>query len=268
MKINLKQKLLGTVTGYKDAFFNAPFAMFFCALIGCLALIHQHGNLSQESATRVERAAFVCVLGIPFSLLMEQMASRIRNTLLKVAVWIAIIAFLVLYYFIGVPSFGMKTITRTMGLTFVFIVSYVLYYSEVNKLSYEKFTLYVLKRLLFTGVYTLVIWGGISFTFFAFSELMDIKLWNEAYIDFLFVTLGFLIPAYFFYGFPRERTQEEQDISPFVTTMISYILIPVILAYTAVLYLFFIRLLVTFQWPEGMLGHLVFWYGLVSTAVL
>jgi hypothetical protein len=268
MKINVKERLKGAVTGYKTAFFNAPFAMILFGIIGVLSLVLNRRDLDNELSRSLERILWVCVLGVPLSVLADRIAYSFRKKDLSLLPWLATAVFLILYYFFGLPDFSMKPMTRLVGLFFVFLAAYILFHCEKWKIDHAKYTLYILQRLFFAGIYTLVLWGGIFFTFFAFSELMDMELWNRAYFDILIVVVCYITSAYFFYGLPKEKQDPAYEIPPFITTMLSYILIPVILAYTAVLYLYFIRLLITFRWPEGILGHLVLWYGLVSAAVM
>jgi hypothetical protein len=45
MKINVKERLKGAVTGYKTAFFNAPFAMILFGIIGVLSLVLNRRDL-------------------------------------------------------------------------------------------------------------------------------------------------------------------------------------------------------------------------------
>jgi len=39
-------------------------------------------------------------------------------------------------------------------------------------------------------------------------------------------------------------------------------------AYTAILYIYFIKIIVSWEWPIGLVSHLVLWYALIVTAVL
>lgn len=45
-------------------------------------------------------------------------------------------------------------------------------------------------------------------------------------------------------------------------------MVPLISAYTAILYAYFIKILVTWIWPKGLVSHLVLWYSLVSIGVI
>ena len=43
---------------------------------------------------------------------------------------------------------------------------------------------------------------------------------------------------------------------------------PIITVYTAILYVYFVKILITLQWPVGMVAHLVIWYSIISTGVI
>ncbi|MFZ7131862.1 MAG: DUF4153 domain-containing protein [Eubacteriales bacterium] len=48
----------------------------------------------------------------------------------------------------------------------------------------------------------------------------------------------------------------------------NYIVIPLITVYTFILYAYFLKILVTWQWPQGLVSHLVLWYACIGVGVL
>ena len=57
------------------------------------------------------------------------------------------------------------------------------------------------------------------------------------------------------------------EYSKVVKALLSFIVLPLITVYTAILYLYFAKILITRQWPVGMVSHLVLWYSLVTIFV-
>jgi len=50
--------------------------------------------------------------------------------------------------------------------------------------------------------------------------------------------------------------------------LLIYIVLPIIIVYTAILYAYFARIIITWQWPAGIVAQLVLWYAVMSAIVL
>src|SRR5690606_32311453 len=61
---------------------------------------------------------------------------------------------------------------------------------------------------------------------------------------------------------------EHEDYSIVLKVLLLYIVIPLLTAYTAILYIYFIKIIISWEWPIGLVSHLVLWYALIVTAVL
>lgn len=124
-------------------------------------------------------------------------------------------------------------------------------------------------RFVVTCFFWGVIGGGISFVLFSIDRLLNITIYEEAYAD-VFIFVGALFaPSFFLMDVPEahERIDKNQFIKLF-KVLLQYVFMPLLWAYTAVMYIYFVRLLVTWQWPDGMVANLVLWYALVGSATL
>jgi hypothetical protein len=50
--------------------------------------------------------------------------------------------------------------------------------------------------------------------------------------------------------------------------LLTYIVIPLITIYTIILYAYFAKILITWEWPKGLVSHLVIWYTALSIGVI
>ena len=50
--------------------------------------------------------------------------------------------------------------------------------------------------------------------------------------------------------------------------LLLYIVMPLITVYSLILYLYFLKIIITRNWPQGLVSHLVLWYSIVSVAVI
>lgn len=92
---------------------------------------------------------------------------------------------------------------------------------------------------------------------------------GKLYIDIWLVTIGIFAPAFFLADIPqREDKLYIENYSKVFRVLLLYIILPIIIIYTAVLYAFFVKILLTVKWPKGIVSNLVLWYSIISTLVI
>jgi hypothetical protein len=83
------------------------------------------------------------------------------------------------------------------------------------------------------------------------------------------VVAGIFAPCFFLAGLPRTNQDMEIETYPTVLkVLLLYIVLPIILIYTFILYVYFLKTLFTWRWPEGTVSHLVLWYSVFSAGVI
>lgn len=119
--------------------------------------------------------------------------------------------------------------------------------------------------ILFSGIMFL----GLSAIVFAASSLFSLNVSQRVYIDIWLVNAGIIAPFLFMGGIPRGTVQANPEEYPKVLkNLVLFVVTPLLTAYAGVLYLYFAKILITRQWPVGLVSHLVLWYSLVSVATL
>ncbi|OGO80354.1 MAG: hypothetical protein A2Y21_10005, partial [Clostridiales bacterium GWC2_40_7] len=84
-----------------------------------------------------------------------------------------------------------------------------------------------------------------------------------------FVIAGVFAPAFFLGGIPAFMQHlEKDDYSKLLRILLLYIIMPLITVYTAILYIYFAKAIITLEWPQGLVAHLVLWYSVISAAVI
>jgi hypothetical protein len=125
-------------------------------------------------------------------------------------------------------------------------------------------------RLLWRGAITLlfsgVLIGGLCALFYAMQELLNVDLIDEIYGDTAIAVAALFTPALFLTGVKQLEDFSSHKLFKVLTV---YIMMPLLLAYTAVVYAYLIRIVFNnFEMPGGIVGSLVLWYGLVGIWVL
>lgn len=122
-----------------------------------------------------------------------------------------------------------------------------------------------LESLFFSGAIYLGIAGLIG----AVDLLFDFLPYQDIYQDLAKGIFGIFAVTYFLGVIPdMEGTFTYDQQGKIFKRLITYILMPVLIGYVLVLHAYFIKVLIEFQLPEGMVGNLVLWFAIVSFIVL
>lgn len=115
----------------------------------------------------------------------------------------------------------------------------------------------------------MVLYAGFAAILFTINQLFSINISHKVYLDILLVVSGIFAPAFFLADIPQIGEEMHIDnYSKVLKVLLLYIVMPIIVIYTVILYAFFAKILVTLEWPIGVVSHLVLWYSIVSTLVI
>lgn len=245
--------------------FPEPLALAF--LIVVILIYINHVQPKEDTLAHV---AMVLGLGIPLSLCIKIFFERISVKKMTVGV-IYIIAALVLvgYYKFLLPNLEMVSVTRYIAFS---LALYLLFLAIPYLGRKDGFELYVIK--LFTGflitcLYSLILFLGLAAILFTINSLFSAGISEKVYFDLWLTVVGIFAPAYFLAGIPAYGvTYQDEDYPKFLQVLLLYIVMPLLSVYTAILYVYFIKIIVTRIWPAGIVSHLVLWYSLISTVVI
>ncbi|MBE3089380.1 MAG: DUF4153 domain-containing protein, partial [Actinobacteria bacterium] len=85
----------------------------------------------------------------------------------------------------------------------------------------------------------------------------------------LFIVAGIFGTCFFLGGIPAIDEELDENNYPVIfKILVLYIVIPILSAYTLILYIYFVKILITRQWPSGLVSNLVLWYSMIGIAVL
>jgi len=144
----------------------------------------------------------------------------------------------------------------------------------LKKENKEKYLQSVFSSFIITGIFAAVLWGGIEITLITVNYLF----FNFYDKDSLFLRLSM-----YFFWFIVEVFGESLFLSllkkpddnlenyefPFIfNLLIKFVIIPLIIIYTGVLYIYMAKVLISMHLPKGLISHLVLWYTALSVAVM
>ncbi len=118
-------------------------------------------------------------------------------------------------------------------------------------------------------LFSAVLFMGLAAITAAVDYLFSLDLSHRVYLHTWFVMAGTVAPFLFMAGIPEPgEIIPTGDYPKVLSNLIVYVVTPVLTVYTFILYLYFAKILITWQWPVGLVGHLVLWYAVFTTATL
>jgi len=174
----------------------------------------------------------------------------------------------ILTYLFLLRDFNFVNYTRFIGMVLFFFIAAFFVGRIKNHSHLENYIFKLLLGILNSIFFSSVLFIGFGAIFFSVSSLFDIQLsGNLMENTFIIVIFLFGIP-YFMSRIPRRDEEETNYQYPkVIKILISYIVIPLLLLYVLVLYIYFTRILLSWQWPIGIVGNLSIWYSLLSLLV-
>lgn len=250
-----------------------PETLLFCTATVIVLIFLNHGTsgANAELGENLKRLAAVLALGIPLSLCIKIFFERapFLKMPIKILVYLAAGAGLVLYYLFLLQDFNMVSVSRYVAISLALYLAFTFIPYFYRRPNYELYMIKLFISFLVTYLYAAILFGGLSAILATINYLFSANIPGTLYLDIGLVVAGIFAPAFFLAEIPAgDLNFEPQSYPKVLFVLLSYIVIPLIMAYCAILYAYFAKILVTRQWPEVMVSHLVLWYALISTLVI
>ncbi len=217
------------------------------------------------------RITMTVALGIPLSACIKYIFERMRDVKISHTIlgYLIGIALLALYYLLFLRDLNWISTTRYIGISLFLYLAF-LYIPWIKKKDgYEYYIIDILYNFLITAVYSFILFLGIVIIIFTIVQLFNVDIPDKfVYYTFLIVS-GIFAPSLFLAKVPE--IQGESYVIQYpksLRILLLYIVIPLITVYSAILYAYFLKIIVTRNWPQGLVSHLVLWYSVVSVVVI
>jgi len=181
----------------------------------------------------------------------------------KIIIWIISFILVFIYYWFGIKDLSMTTTVRAYMILGALLCTYFIIPWFSNNIKVEKYAVKVMIESAISYFYASVLFGGLMLIDFAFETLMDVHPSHEFVTYAMAFSYMIILPMLIF-----SRIQEEYKQSKILKILVVNIIMPLLLAYTIVLYMYFIRMLILFEIPNNMITNLVFWYVVIGMLTL
>lgn len=226
-------------------------------------------TLEQE---RLLRLSMVLGIGILLSLCIDLLKENLfkenkTKTILSYFVGLAILVF---YYMFLLKEFEFVPMTRYVG-TLIFLTIAYFYIPVIGNKdrNYEYRVIDIFGNFFETVIYSLVILLGIFAIFITIDNLFDLDINYKYYLYVFIITVFIFAVSFFLSKQPIDgKFFDEKKYSQSIKILLTYIVIPLITIYTIILYIYFAKIFITWEWPKGLVSHLVIWYTALSIGVI
>jgi len=258
----------GWKNSIKDSVKRFPIPIFL-SIAAVITLIYMGESIGIDEELR--RVVMTLVLGIPVYICIELYFERRNKTNEKFKYLIYIIAAICLavYGYFCLEDLNMVQVTRYVGLIIIFITGFFFTPYIYKDGSFEMYVIKVLGRFFTTVLYSIVLYLGLIAILFTVDYLLGIEVKYEIYYYTWLIVVGVFAQCFFLGGIPEKEEVIKVEKYPKVFKILMlYIIMPLISIYTIILYIYFAKIIITRQWPEGLVSHLVLWYGVISAGTL
>lgn len=230
-----------------------------------------NSSASDHVIENLQKTSMILALGFALSLCIKiyfekKQINKLNNIIIAFAVSNL---FLILYYLFLLKDFNMVSITRYIGITLALYICFIFIPYLRDRHNFELYVIKIFGYFFITIIYSLVLFLGVCAILLTIDNLLEINVPSNFYYYTFLIVSGIFAPTYFLGTIPpttKEFTKE--DYPHIFKVLVLYIVIPLISIYTLILYIYFIKIIVTVKWPVGLVSHLVLWYSVISCAVL
>lgn len=251
----------------KDAFsrFPIPFIFIVAATLIALSLTHQWLPKDEEIILRT----LATLLYGAFALTSLKLLVESNNwSISKHAIGIVIImGWISLYVWDLLSAFSASTylfFTLTIFLSLIF-APYI--QRSSTQASFWYFNYLSADAIRYALLASLMLGAGISLILISVGYLFELTISPKLYADTWILSMGLLFPIYIFANLSREFDFDEEECSGFpqgISFITNYILAPLMLAYMAILYAYFIKIILQWELPRGNLGWMITTFGSIG----
>ena len=141
-----------------------------------------------------------------------------------------------------------------------------------KKENKEKYLQSVFSNFVITGIFVAVLWIGIEIILttvnYLFFNSGDSLFFRLTMYSFWFIAEIFGASLFLSLLKKPDDNLENYEFPFIFNVLIKFVIIPLIIIYTGVLYIYMAKVLISMHLPKGLISHLVLWYTAFSVAVM
>ncbi len=272
----LKDKLKNLFPDVRKGIGRFPLTVLSGVLYFILTIIYMEAdfNVSYQLQAEVMEYMILILISIPLltacELIREKYFSQKNRGMFRLGYLFLITVFLTVckrFYLNGISGEEYMLLNLfTIG-----IIAYLLFLLIpliYRKKNIDEYFQVVISDKIITIVFSIILFLGMAAIIGAVDVLL-INVDNNLYYYSLAFSV-FIFGLTHFLSRMREPEDEMEDYEMSRTNrfLLSYILVPLIIGYTVILYIYMAKIIILFKMPQGILSHMVVWYMVFTLFIL
>jgi hypothetical protein len=139
------------------------------------------------------------------------------------------------------------------------LVSFAPYLGDKSIQDFWAYNKTLFLRILLSALYVGVLYVGLTIAMYSLEVLLEFDIDGKRYGQLAIFLIGIFGTWFFLSGVPHpnQLTGEEKAYPKGLRIFVQYVLIPLIVVYILILYLYTGKIIIEWQWPNGWVAHLV-----------
>ena len=241
------------------------------ALVGTITAIYLINIEALEPPDAGIKLLFCCALGLPLFTALTLWAERRPWSDATKRFFPALgLVLLVIYYF-SLPdriSSGMMYPIRffLLALAAHFLVAFLPFMGRGDREGFWQYNRTLFLRILLANLYFNVLFAGLALALLAVDHLFGLDVDPKTYPQLGVLMVGMFQTWVFLAGVPEklDELNRSTEYPPGLKVFTQFILLPLVILYFVILITYELKILVTGNWPQGWVAHLVLWYSVAS----
>ena len=205
-------------------------------------------------------------LGIALSIAVTLFLEEVESIYFRLGCNLLSVALLLAYALILPEKFMPVNYYQLVAIGLVFILSAFTgsFLKKNNDIPFWEFSKTCVLQLLIAFVFSHVLMLGLSLAVLSLQELFKVNIKHEVYENLAVVCFALFGPIYFLANVPDriEKYKQEYSFNKFLKIKGLYIVLPILVIYSLILYVYLIQIIIKWELPNGWVSALVSVLGL------
>lgn len=267
-------KLLGILSKLKNVWIRYPFVVLMSVLMAFCAIYLVDSNYPKSIVEfNITKLLIVSALGISLTYALNLLAQRIGKSLVFSGLGVV---FLVGFYFVLPKHEADFTEVYSYLLITVFILSHLLVAfiaflkPENTENNFWQFNKNLFVNFILTLIFTFVLVGGVELAILAIDQLFEMDFDGLIYpkVFLFFLIFGSTLIFLLFNEMGLSSLEKEGEYPVVLKFFTQFILIPLLLIYVVILYLYAAKIVVQWELPRGWVSYMILAYSIVGILAL
>jgi len=236
-----------------------------------IVLVHSEAHERDIIFIRCSNAIVSGYLGMLLSIAVTVWCeARRRGRKASFGLQAGVLALTALYYFLMPDHFEETTVIRwvlyALGIHWLIAVIGFAGSDRVN--DFWQYNKNLFLRILTSLLYTVVLYVGLALALEAIEHLFNADIDYKWYMDVWLTLVGVFNTWFFLSGFPSDYKDAGTDYPKGLKIFTQYVLLPLLMVYMAILYVYLFKIIFTAHWPSGWVAYLVLGFSVAGILAL